>query len=113
MPVRVQPVQSAPAVLGVHLLCHAPCGVGPVRDAAVEDPAVDLVEFVVTPCDPRRDADTSGLFSELTMDELRAIAGYAVACAEPALVIFQKDRARSTVVGGHGFRDHTGYRRGR
>jgi rifampin ADP-ribosylating transferase len=26
----------------------------------------------------------------LTMDELRAVAGYAVACAEPALVIFQK-----------------------
>ena len=24
------------------------------------------------------------------MDELRAIAGYAVACAEPALVLFQK-----------------------
>src|SRR6188508_2696743 len=29
---------------------------------------------------------------ELTMDELRAIAGYAVACAEPVLVLFQKDR---------------------
>src|SRR6478672_1901974 len=29
---------------------------------------------------------------ELTMDELRAVAGYAVACAEPAHVIFQKDR---------------------
>ena len=29
---------------------------------------------------------------ELTMDELRAIAGYAVACAEPALVLFQKAR---------------------
>ena len=29
---------------------------------------------------------------ELTMDELRAVAGYAVACAEPALVIFDKDR---------------------
>ena len=29
---------------------------------------------------------------ELTTDELRAIAGYAVACAEPALVIFQKAR---------------------
>jgi hypothetical protein len=28
---------------------------------------------------------------ELTMGELRAIAGYARACAEPALVIFQKD----------------------
>ena len=28
---------------------------------------------------------------ELTMDELRAITGYAVACAEPALVIFEKD----------------------
>jgi rifampin ADP-ribosylating transferase len=27
---------------------------------------------------------------ELTMDELRAVAGYAVACAEPALVIFEK-----------------------
>ena len=26
------------------------------------------------------------------MDELRAIAGYAVACAEPVLVLFQKDR---------------------
>ena len=26
------------------------------------------------------------------MDELRAVAGYAVACAEPALVIFDKDR---------------------
>ena len=26
------------------------------------------------------------------MDELRAVAGYAVACAEPALVIFQKAR---------------------
>ena len=29
---------------------------------------------------------------ELTMDELRAIAMYAVACAEPALVLFQKAR---------------------
>ena len=29
---------------------------------------------------------------ELTMDELRAVAGYAVTCAEPALVIFQKER---------------------
>ena len=29
---------------------------------------------------------------ELTMDELRAVAGYAAACAEPALVLFQKDR---------------------
>jgi hypothetical protein len=29
---------------------------------------------------------------ELTMDELRAIAGYAVACAEAALVLFQKAR---------------------
>ena len=28
---------------------------------------------------------------ELTMAELRAVAGYAVACAEPALVIFRKD----------------------
>lgn len=28
---------------------------------------------------------------ELTTGELRAVAGYAVACAEPALVIFQKD----------------------
>lgn len=28
---------------------------------------------------------------ELTMDELRAIVGYAVACAEPALVLFRKD----------------------
>ena len=28
---------------------------------------------------------------ELTMDELRAVVGYAVACAEPALVIFRKD----------------------
>jgi rifampin ADP-ribosylating transferase len=27
---------------------------------------------------------------ELTMDELRAVTGYAVACAEPALVIFHK-----------------------
>ncbi len=27
---------------------------------------------------------------ELTTDELRAVAGYAVACAEPALAIFQK-----------------------
>jgi rifampin ADP-ribosylating transferase len=27
---------------------------------------------------------------ELTMDDLRAVAGYALACAEPALVIFQK-----------------------
>jgi rifampin ADP-ribosylating transferase len=27
---------------------------------------------------------------ELTMDELRAVAAYAVACAEPVLVIFQK-----------------------
>ena len=31
---------------------------------------------------------------ELTMDELRAIAGYAVACAEPALVLFQKARPK-------------------
>ena len=30
---------------------------------------------------------------ELTMDELRAIAVYAVACAEPALVLFQKARS--------------------
>jgi rifampin ADP-ribosylating transferase len=30
---------------------------------------------------------------ELTMDELRAVAGYALACAEPALVIFQKTHA--------------------
>ena len=29
---------------------------------------------------------------ELTIDELRAIAGYAAACAEAALVIFRKDR---------------------
>lgn len=29
---------------------------------------------------------------ELTINELRAIAGYAVACAEPALVIFERDR---------------------
>jgi len=29
---------------------------------------------------------------ELTMDELRAIAGYGVACAGPALVLFQKAR---------------------
>ena len=29
---------------------------------------------------------------ELTMDELRAIAGYGAACAEPALVLFQRDR---------------------
>ena len=28
---------------------------------------------------------------ELTMDELRAVVGYAAACAEPALVIFRKD----------------------
>jgi rifampin ADP-ribosylating transferase len=27
---------------------------------------------------------------ELTMDELRAVTGYALACAQPALVIFQK-----------------------
>ena len=27
---------------------------------------------------------------ELTMDELRAVAGYAAACAEPTLVVFQK-----------------------
>lgn len=27
---------------------------------------------------------------ELTMDELRAIAGYAVACAEPSLVVFRR-----------------------
>lgn len=29
---------------------------------------------------------------ELTMDELRAVAAYAVSCAEPALVIFGKER---------------------
>ncbi len=29
---------------------------------------------------------------ELTMDELRAIAAYGAACAEPALVLFQRDR---------------------
>lgn len=29
---------------------------------------------------------------ELTMDELRAVAGYAASCAEPALVIFRRDR---------------------
>ena len=27
---------------------------------------------------------------ELTMDELRAVVGFAVACAEPALVLFGK-----------------------
>jgi Rifampin ADP-ribosyl transferase/Imm-5 like putative immunity protein len=29
---------------------------------------------------------------ELTMDELRAVAGYAAACAEPALVVFRRNR---------------------
>ena len=29
---------------------------------------------------------------ELTMDELRAVAGYAATCAEPALVIVRKER---------------------
>ncbi|MEO5743854.1 MAG: NAD(+)--rifampin ADP-ribosyltransferase, partial [Terracoccus sp.] len=29
---------------------------------------------------------------ELTMDELRAIAGYGLACAQPALILFQRDR---------------------
>ena len=29
---------------------------------------------------------------ELSMDDLRAVAGYALACAEPALVIFTSDR---------------------
>jgi rifampin ADP-ribosylating transferase len=29
---------------------------------------------------------------DLTMDELRAIAGYATACAEPVLVLFHKER---------------------
>lgn len=29
---------------------------------------------------------------ELSMDELRAVAGYAVACASPALVLFERDR---------------------
>ncbi len=29
---------------------------------------------------------------ELTMDELRAVAGFAVACAELALIVFEKDR---------------------
>lgn len=29
---------------------------------------------------------------ELTMDELRAVTGYAVACAEPALVLFERER---------------------
>jgi rifampin ADP-ribosylating transferase len=28
----------------------------------------------------------------LTIDELRAVTGYAVACAEPALVLFERDR---------------------
>ncbi len=28
---------------------------------------------------------------ELTLEELRAVAGYAVACAEPALVVFRKE----------------------
>jgi hypothetical protein len=28
---------------------------------------------------------------ELTMDELRAVTGFAVACAEPALAIFERD----------------------
>src|SRR6476660_3240086 len=37
----------------------------------------------------------SGDFA-LTMDELRAVAAYAVACAEPAQVIFQKDRPDDT-----------------
>jgi hypothetical protein len=32
----------------------------------------------------------SGDFA-LTLDELRVVAGYAVACAEPALVIYQKE----------------------
>ncbi|MEO6144789.1 MAG: putative immunity protein [Dermatophilaceae bacterium] len=42
-------------------------------------------------CETREGADTLGDF-ELTMDELRAIAVYAVACAEPALVLFHKTR---------------------
>jgi rifampin ADP-ribosyltransferase/immunity protein 5 of polymorphic toxin system len=29
---------------------------------------------------------------ELTMDDLRVVAGYALACAEPALVVFTRDR---------------------
>jgi rifampin ADP-ribosylating transferase len=29
---------------------------------------------------------------ELSMDELRAVAAYAVACAEPVLILFEKDR---------------------
>lgn len=29
---------------------------------------------------------------ELTLDELRAVAGYATACAEPALVVFARER---------------------
>ncbi len=34
---------------------------------------------------------SSGDF-ELTIDELRAVAGFALACAEPALVIFRRER---------------------
>lgn len=29
---------------------------------------------------------------ELSMDELRAVAGYAAACAQPALILFERDR---------------------
>jgi hypothetical protein len=44
VPVGVEPVEPAAAVPGVDLLCHPAFGIGPVREPAVEDPAVDLVE---------------------------------------------------------------------
>jgi hypothetical protein len=44
VPVGVQPVHPATAVLGVHLLGHARFWVGPVRDPPIEDSAVDPVE---------------------------------------------------------------------
>ena len=48
--------------------------------------------IAVTGCARLEKVQTGSGDVELTMDELRAIAGFALACAEPALVIFQKDR---------------------
>ena len=54
----------------------------PIPYRALKDPAVTRKDEVV--------ADEN-LTVELSMAELREITGYAVACAEPALTIFERD----------------------
>ena len=47
VPVRVVPVEAAAAVVGADLPFAAPVGVGPVRQAPVDDAGVNTVEVVV------------------------------------------------------------------